>query len=215
MSAHEELFTLLQTRGPSEVAEIIRRVRAGIDVESILRYVKDGDLLLQLHLTPEARLRYTFPDFASWPTVFRDPDDPYLKTQLLDFQYEGLSRPDGASHPLVAARDAAMLHVYETPFHAAHMVDPRLQSVKAARWTSVTTDDALVLKLLAIYFQYEFPWTCPFPKDLFLEDLSRGGTTFCSQLLVNSILSNAAVSQSAARPFACHLPVRLISSMAC
>jgi hypothetical protein len=66
VSSHEELYTLLKTRSQPEANEMLRRIRAGVDVDTIPRYVKDGDLLLQLHLAPEAKLRYSFPDFASW-----------------------------------------------------------------------------------------------------------------------------------------------------
>jgi hypothetical protein len=174
-------------RSQPEVTEILRRVRVGVDIDSILRYVKDGDLLLQLHLLPETRLRYSFPDFASWPTLFRDPSDPYLKTQLLDFD-------DSNDASLVAGRATPLSsHIYQMPYHAAEMIDPRLSSVKAAKWTSVTTDDALVVKLLAVFLQYEYPRTRVFQKDLFLDDLVQGKTNFCSSLLVNCILANAAV----------------------
>jgi hypothetical protein len=182
---------LLKTRSYPEVAEMIRRIRARIDVKTVLRHVRDGDLLLQLRLVPETRLRYIFPDFVTWPTIFRDPHDPYLKTSLLDF-YPGSRLGD------VAVTPSPHCHIYQMPYHAAHMVDPRLSLVKAATWTTVTTNDALVSKLLAIYFQYEYAATRMFQKDLFLDDLARGNTastSFCSPLLVNAILANAAVSQ--------------------
>lgn len=174
------------------MTEILHRIRAGIDVESILRYVRDGDLLLQLHLFPETRLRYTFPDFASWPTVFRDPEDPYLQAQLLDFAAGSDSDRGGAisSANPVPIPDS---YIYQVPYHAAQMVDPRLSSVKATRWTTVTNDDALVSRLLAVYFQFEYSRTRLFQKDLFLDDLVRGRRRFCSPLLVNCILANAAV----------------------
>ena len=181
LTRHEELYTLIKSRTQPEVNEIVRRIRTGSDVESILRYVKDGDLLLQLHLAPDTRLRYTFPDFASWPRIFRDPDDPYLKTQLFDFETDAL--------PSTSADQ----HIYQMPYHGAEFVDPRLRSVKASTWTKVTSDDSLVSKLLTIYFQFEYPRTRPFQKDLFLDDLARGRTSFCSSLLVNTILASAAV----------------------
>jgi hypothetical protein len=192
VSSHEQLYQLLKTRSEPEVTEILHRIRVGIDVESILRYVRDGDLLLQLHLFPETRLRYSFPDFASWPTVFRDPEDPYLQAQLLDFAAGSDSSHDAAvsSASPVPSPD---LHIYQIPYHAAQMVDPRLSSVKAARWTSVTNDDGLVSRLLAVYFQFEYSRTRLFQKDLFLDDLVRGRRRFCSPLLVNCILANAAV----------------------
>lgn len=197
MSSHQELYTLLKTRGQPEVTEILRRIRAGIHVESILRYVKDGDLLLQLHLLPEARMRYTFPDFANWPNMFHDPANPYLKTPLLDFATGTHSQGRGDEAPPLASRAPNLRpHIYQIPYHAAHMVDPRLSSVRAATWTSVTADDALVSKLLAIYFQFDYPRTHQFQKDLFLDDLVRGKGGFCSSLLVNCILASAAVRWS-------------------
>jgi len=186
VSSHEEFYTLLKTRGPADAAEMLRRIRAGMDVDSILRHVRDGDLVLQLQLTPETRMRYTFPEFAEWPRVVRDDDDPYMAAPLLEFQ-TGVPAPENE-------REAPYMHAYQMPYHAAHVVDPRLSSIRAAMWTSVTSDDALVAKLLGIYFQHEYPKTPPFQKDLFLDDLVRGNTTFCSPLLVNAILANAAVS---------------------
>ncbi|KAK3293676.1 uncharacterized protein B0H64DRAFT_364455 [Chaetomium fimeti] len=192
VSSHEQLYHLLKTRTQPEVTEILHRIRAGIDVESILRYVRDGDLLLQLHLFPETRLRYTFPEFASWPTVFRDPTDPYLEAQLLDFDAGPHSQRHGISSAPRPAVPSPHLHIYQIPYHAAQMVDPRLSSVKAAMWTSVTNDDALFSQLLAVYFQFEYSRTRLFQKDLFLDDLVRGRRRFCSPLLVNCILANAA-----------------------
>jgi hypothetical protein len=61
-------------------------------------------------------------------------------------------------------------------------------------WTSVTSDDDLVRKLLGIYFQFEYPRNRFFAKEPFLDDLANGEMRFCSPLLVNAILANAAVS---------------------
>lgn len=197
VSAQEELYTLIARRGRVEANEIVRRLRAGSDVDSILRRVKDGDLLLQLHLTPEARFRYCFPDFAGSPTAFFDPDDPYLGARLLYLEATPRHQDHVGSH---APRPPESRHsvpippnVFDVPYHAAHVVDPRLSSVQAARWTSVTSDDALVSKLLAIYLQFDYLTTPCFHKDLFLDDLIRGRTRFCSPMLVNAILASGAV----------------------
>ncbi|KAK3308392.1 uncharacterized protein B0T15DRAFT_550448 [Chaetomium strumarium] len=128
-----------------------------------------------LHLLPETRLRYTFPEFASWPTVFREPDNPYLGTQLLGFTTpKSAAARDGGSAPgSTATLHPDSYYVYQFPYHATHMVDSRLSSVKAARWTSVTAADAL----------FEYIGTRSFQKDLFLDDLVRSKTDFCSALL--------------------------------
>ncbi|KAL2148920.1 hypothetical protein VTH82DRAFT_1606 [Thermothelomyces myriococcoides] len=201
LSSYEQLYSLLRTRSQAEVAEILRRIRTGKTVDEVLRSVKDGDLLLQLRLFPETRLRYTFPDFASWPTVFRDPTDPYLRTQLLDFPAtpdsragggrSASARTSGTATPSPLPPDPASC-AYQIPYHAARLVDPRISSVKASKWTSVTSDDSLVSKLLSIYFQFDYTRSRCFHKDLFLDDLVHGATDFCSPLLVNCVLANAA-----------------------
>ncbi|KAK4155294.1 hypothetical protein C8A00DRAFT_31914 [Chaetomidium leptoderma] len=39
VSNHEELYTLLKTRSQAEATEMLHRIRAGVAVDSILRYV--------------------------------------------------------------------------------------------------------------------------------------------------------------------------------
>ncbi len=69
-------------------------------------------------------------------------------------------------------------HVTSSHIATAEIVDPRLRQVNASSWTSVTSDDKLVSELLALYFQYEFPTTQFFQKDLFLDDLVQGRKKF-------------------------------------
>lgn len=47
--------------------------------------------------------------------------------------------------------------------------------------------------LLKLYFQYEHQFLSFFHKDLFLDDMLSGSTTFCSELLVNAVLALACV----------------------
>lgn len=68
-------------------------------------------------------------------------------------------------------------------------------NVQAAYWTKVTGNDQLVSHLISLFFQWDHPVHNFFDKGLFLEDLVARRTTFCSQLLVNSILTAACVSR--------------------
>ncbi|KAM5527803.1 C6 transcription factor [Fusarium oxysporum f. sp. phaseoli] len=52
------VYRAIQTRPEAEVQEIVRRIRAGADAESIARQLSTADLLLQVHLEPETRCRY-------------------------------------------------------------------------------------------------------------------------------------------------------------
>ena len=55
-SPYEELFCLLRSRPESESIDILRRIRSGSDVGTILRQIEGGELLLQLALKPDLRL---------------------------------------------------------------------------------------------------------------------------------------------------------------
>ncbi|KAF2633414.1 hypothetical protein BU25DRAFT_444169 [Macroventuria anomochaeta] len=91
--AYAELFALIQTRPDNESLEILRRIKMGADVESILRHVRDGDLLVQLSVEPETRLRYTLPYMDSMPAFLLVPDNQYLTTSL----YEATFKPPSSS----------------------------------------------------------------------------------------------------------------------
>lgn len=68
-----------------EALEIFRRIKAGHDVQAILDHVRDGNLLLQLHLMPETRLRYEFPYRPHMPIFLRkENDNPYLDSLVYE-----------------------------------------------------------------------------------------------------------------------------------
>jgi len=191
--AYAELLALIQTRPDNESLEILRRIRMGADVESILRHVRDGDLFVQLSVQPETRLRYTLPYMDSMPAFLLVPDNPYLTTPL----YETTFKPPSPSPDALAVGDigtSKYLDPYMKPSHAAEVVEPILDHVYARQWTSITCDDGLFRRLIAVYLSHQHATFFWFNKDLFLEDLAARRTQFCSSLLVNAILAAACVS---------------------
>lgn len=50
----QELFGYIRTRAPHEVAEIVKRIRTNSDVFDVLRFVQEGDLLLQQQIQHRA-----------------------------------------------------------------------------------------------------------------------------------------------------------------
>jgi hypothetical protein len=183
LSRYEELYRLLRTRKSPDVQEIIRGIRAGDDVETVVRHVQHGDLLLQMHVSPEHKLFYDFPDIMHLPSLFLDHDNPYMKSPT--FQSSGESPQN--NEVLHKSSSPPYSHTYEIPYHAAHIVDPRLEKVNASFWTNVTSDNSVVAKLISLYFLTEYPCYASFHKDLFLDDLVACRKTFCSSLLVNTI----------------------------
>jgi hypothetical protein len=67
---YEELFRMLATRPLRDAEKILERIRQGVDVDEILRGVRDGDLLLQMALAPEKRFGYDFPDLQKFHHFF-------------------------------------------------------------------------------------------------------------------------------------------------
>lgn len=62
------------------------------------------------------------------------------------------------------------------------------------QWTTVTSDGALVGDLLATFFQHAHAFFHFFDMYLFLDDMNNHRTTFCTPLLVNSMLACACAS---------------------
>lgn len=72
---YKELYRLLVSVSEAEALDILQRLRSGTDVETAVRLAQDGELLLQLALKPESRLRYHFPYLPSMPAPLQTSDN--------------------------------------------------------------------------------------------------------------------------------------------
>ena len=187
-TVYSELFNLFRTLPEKEAVDVVRRLRAERDISTVVRQVKDGCLLLQLHLAPETRLRYVFPYEPEMPRQLQFPDNPYLKSPV----YQAALASE-ESQPSTDELGRRYLALYLRPYHAAQIVDPRFAKMRASRWTAVISDDSLFRKLLHAYVLHEYTTYPNFHKDLFLDDLAEGRSRFCSSLMVNTILASACV----------------------
>lgn len=66
--------------------------------------------------------------------------------------------------------------------------DPRLNRLKIGFWTGVPIPDELAAAVLSFYLENDHPLLAFFDADLFLDDLVEQRLTFCSALLVSSLL---------------------------
>jgi hypothetical protein len=187
-TSYQQIYDFLQNRPQVEAEEIYKRVRGGADAESVLRHVQEGDLLVQLAVVPETRYRYEFPFIREMPSYLNRPNNPYLDSLI----YEWTAAINGVSNPQrPSSVSGAVVHqsLYLEPYHAADIIDPRISAVKPSDWTSVSSDDGLMRKLLASYFMTEYHWLTFFHKDYFLEDMVAKRHRFCSPLLVNALFA--------------------------
>jgi hypothetical protein len=185
---------LIRSRDEADAFTLFQQLRSGADPESILRSVRDGDLLLQLQVAPETRFRYAFPFRKEIPSFLRAFAQPYFSSMLFEATAEATGQ--GLQTAPIRSNDWNEEHrpQFFKPYHAAKIIDARLDTIKPSEWTSVCDDDELMRLLLRLYYQHEYPWFTCFHMDAFLDDMISGNNRYCSSLLVNAILAEACVS---------------------
>ena len=196
---YEDLIRILRNRDIQDADAVLQQVRAGEDVASIVKSLHAGDLLIQLSQQPPDRPRYEFPYRPEWPSSLLDEatSGSYLGSvlyQTVVAQAAARQSPPSADPEVTQGE---INEVYLFPYHSVTLVDQRLDSADVAQWTRVSSDNAMLQRLLKIYFIHEHPFHPFFHKDLFLDALSAGNQRpqrsqrFCSSLLVNAILAAA------------------------
>lgn len=195
-SAYEELFNLIQTRPPSVADQLVRKIRNGTKAEDLIRYVQDGDLLLNLALQPDHRFRFTLLYPADVQPLLQRTANPYLNSRLFRALFE-----DTGADPQSSVTQAAR-SIYDIPYHAARLADPLLSSAfpHISKWTAISDDEDFLKRAFERYFQGDYSFYHWFHKDLFLKDLIEGRHEHCSSLLVNSIIAAACVSNLLSLP---------------
>jgi hypothetical protein len=203
---------------PEQAAiEVLRRIKAGVDVATLVNHVKDGDLLMQLSLVPEIRRLFEFPYIPGYPSYLFVPVNPYFDSRLYRAAFSRPTFHNGSSNwnedtqvsaeygqslQNSLAHDPSSQHPtkepnypleYQIPFHAAEMVEPIVEQITATGWTSVVSDNQLLRRLLYAYFFYPHIHSPFVHKDLFLQDMAAKRNRFCTPLLVNAVLACASV----------------------
>lgn len=193
---HEELLNLLKNVQDQDAQDILQRLRSGTDVPTLVDQVKTGNVLLQMAVVPETRLRYKFPYKSEMPDALAT-NNPYLESLLYEATslYPGARPSSHSENPTGLASLGSEEHqgLYLKPFHAAQVIEPLLSDAKVSIWTSVCDDDTLMRHLLAAFFHCEYGFSAVFQKDLFLQDMTTRQEDFCSSLLVNIVLAYSCV----------------------
>lgn len=196
----KELYQYINAGPESQANDIVRRIRIGADVGSIVRQIHDGDLL-QPSLGPETRLRFEFPHRTEMPATIQMSNNEYLGSIM----YEAVCAEDRLPteggdekqqqrwHDELDALAKRYPPQYLRPYHVAKLVDPRLGRVDVTKWTVVITDNKLFISMLSAYLLQEYPGFPVFHKDTFLQALVDGDRRFCSPLLVNALMAEACV----------------------
>ena len=213
LAEFQELYQHLRSRPETEAVEILRRLRSSSDVSSVLRFINDGDLIIQnfsrshdVHDVNMASSRSTL----QVELAMRYPNVYLLN--LLEWWNKGKEKVPAVWSPDQVARqrssnlsstkepmpsDAKDIPSYDRTLakDLARFPDGRLLKAKCNHWTSVINDDNLFRTLISVYLTWAHPSYTIFDKDCFLDDLVSRKTRFCSPMLVNAILSYSFVSE--------------------
>ncbi|KKO98434.1 hypothetical protein THAR02_09461 [Trichoderma harzianum] len=191
-SAFEELFNAIQTCSEKDAKTMFSLVRQGVEPGTLLRQIRECDLLLQLAVVPETRRRYQFPYVASMPTHLQTPDNPYLKSLLYETAFHGAGQEaTNESTQSEQAQANDYLNIYLQPYHGAELLDPLIEHLKPSEWTQVATDDHFMRTLIRAYILHEYPTFPVFHKDIFFQAMIDHDLRFCRPVLVNALLAEA------------------------
>ena len=169
---NEELEKELKRK--EEQMDVLLRALRNSDDDSVRRIVK--------RIKREANLDSIVASLDS--TIHRDAYDTDNHTEN---EYE----PDT---PRMATAEQMSTRQIASPKSRPRLTPPRsfmepgkTQTVRPSSWTTVTSDDELVLHFMALYFTWDHPWFRPFSEAKFRADFESGGTRYCSSMLVNAI----------------------------
>lgn len=170
-----EVFALLRTEPQHVAQDILRKIRNGVDVRTVLDQLNSAD-------HDESMLE------------IGDLSDPTITSYSVPVQRrEGGSALMTVNTQIVPDGCVDTLMPPELVMTAIKPEDEIWPGV-AQRWTRLTSNDLLVSHLIHIYYEHQ-QWVCDFNnRALFLEDFSSGTPNLCSEILVNAILANACVS---------------------
>lgn len=166
-----------------------------------LRSLSMGGLnhnFLKSNWTPlERELRTRHPVAYPWNSLLEANDSTsHMAQAAVDSKQSGTSRlplhlPVMLGRPEMSQGSRSMLLE-----HSVSFCDSRLHALDVGRWSNVQIKDAFAASAISFYLESEYPLLGCFDLDLFLDDLISGGTSFCSSLLVNSLLFRACVNHT-------------------
>ncbi|KAH7561888.1 hypothetical protein BM1_02992 [Bipolaris maydis] len=181
-STYEDFIGFLRTMTEQDAVEVFRLLKAGTNIDSIVKHVRDGNLLLQLSLIPETFSQYESPYMTKMPSCLFVRDSSYMSSCL----YKLVSSSPAYTHAENKQLTARYGSAYTMPYHTAKMVEPLIDKITMTPWTIVISDNRLLIRLIFLYFTGQYPCAPLVHKDLFLEDMAAGGTLFFSPLLIES-----------------------------
>ncbi|KAK8013755.1 hypothetical protein PG991_009348 [Apiospora marii] len=199
-----ELFEMLRSRPEEEALAILRHFRSSGTVQSTLQYIKEGYLVTATHmagsdadeipLPPCPKNREEFMLGIDHPNAYPFlPPLEELKSSL-GFQMRMIPEADPKTANWVTEEEIENARHLD---RARELDDERLLHVKAADWTTVTSNDIIVQNLISLYLSWDHATMRLFDEEFFIDQISNSKTEYCSPVFVNAVLAAATLNYSA------------------
>ncbi|KAI1871490.1 uncharacterized protein JN550_004484 [Neoarthrinium moseri] len=194
---------MLKSRPEPEAVVILQRLRNGDDVGSLVSLIKAGDLMTELktskNSSPNSELSQPLQSMLNLHHPNAYPPLPPLGDPRAELgqREKNIFRVSPDDEELLSREDIENARSLEQP---RAVFDDRLKRVVAARWTKVTENDNVVINLISLYLSWDHTTLRTLDEDYFLDDLSAGGSEYCSPLLVNAMLCAASLNYATIDP---------------
>ncbi|KAK7928629.1 C6 transcription factor [Apiospora marii] len=178
-----ELFEMLRSRPEEEALVILRHFRSSGNVQSTLQYMKEGYLVTATHmagsdadeipLPPCPKNREEFMLGIDHPNAYPFlPPLEELKSSL-GFQMRMIPEANPKTADWVTEEEVENARHLD---RARELEHDRLLHVKAADWTTVTSNDIIVQNLISLYLSWDHATMRLFDEELFLDQISSSKT---------------------------------------
>lgn len=169
-----------------EAIELLRQIRTCNNLEDVAQSIVARENGLSPTATPGGT-RGVAPTDQATPV---DQVECELARQLSDFVLDDSRKFIGSTSNLLFFPPGSGPHKKSAARSNDPLSNAGFDGAFVKRWTRVTDDDLLISHLMTMYFTWHYPFYTILAKDMFYRDFVRGlSTTYCSALLVNSILA--------------------------
>ncbi|KAF4548231.1 Nitrogen assimilation transcription factor nit-4-like protein [Elsinoe fawcettii] len=198
----EDILTFMRDGPLSQASIMLDRLRAGVDISQLTQLARSADISpaysgLPTPTSPIMSLddlrslhQHAYHDFDR-----RSSSNSIRERMCVNALLVGPSLESDmpVSPTLINSSEFhdSLFHLERIRSHDqewANYIDPALLSADITHWTSIHSDNDLLVHLLSMYLAWEAPAILWLDRQAFFMDLISHGTMHCSSMLINAIL---------------------------
>ncbi|KIL91963.1 nitrogen assimilation transcription factor nit-4 [Fusarium avenaceum] len=190
-----ELFEMMKTRSESQAIDILRVLRCHSDLDTAMAIIQPriAQRIIGQEQTPRhtrylgleselmARHSLAFP-------ALQPAESSILKKIFNAGRASSVDSDNDTPMPSESPNPFPAYNITRSPGPELSSCDERLEELNIEFWSSVPIPSDLAAKIISLYLETDHPLLGSFDPTLFVEDLVRCRTRYCSKLLVNALM---------------------------